>query len=97
MSINHSWNFFPRQLEEKDDVDTHGPTGTLSGSRSGRAALRREQREQLESNHRENRATGKEGETDHRHHKHSPLKRRNDGTPVGYSGRVALRREKCNM
>jgi hypothetical protein len=49
--------------------------------------------EQLESNHRENRATGKEGETKHRRHKHSPRDRSNGGTPVGYSGRIILRRE----
>jgi hypothetical protein len=35
-----------------------------------------EQREQLGSNQRENRATGKEGEADHRRHKHSPQKRK---------------------
>jgi hypothetical protein len=34
-------------------------------------------REQLESNHRENQAMGKEGETDHRHHKHSSLEKKN--------------------
>jgi hypothetical protein len=40
----------------------------------------------LDSNHRENLATGKEGEADHRRHKHSARKRRNRGTPIGYSG-----------
>jgi hypothetical protein len=47
---------------------------------------RREQWEQLWSNHRENQATGKEGEADLRHHKHSPQKRRNGGIPIGCSG-----------
>jgi hypothetical protein len=51
----------------------------------------------LDSNHRENRATGKEGETDHRRHKHSPRKGRNCGAPSGYSGRRALKREKCGI
>jgi hypothetical protein len=59
-----------------------GPARTLSGNCWGRAALRREKQEQLETNHRENRATGKEGETDHRRHKHNPRRRRNGGTPV---------------
>jgi hypothetical protein len=52
----------------------------------GKAALRREQTEQLDSNHRENRATKKEGEADHRRHKHSPRRRTNGGKPVDYSG-----------
>jgi hypothetical protein len=64
----------PRK-KNKDDDGTHGPAGTLSGNRSGRTALRREQCEQLESNLPENRATGKEGKADHRYHKHSPRKR----------------------
>jgi hypothetical protein len=68
----------------------------LIRNHSGRAALRRMQREQLESNHRESRATRKESEADHRSHKHSPRKR-NGGTPVGYSGRTALRREQYGM
>jgi hypothetical protein len=34
----------------------------------------------------ENQAMGKEGEADHRCHKHNPQKRRNGGTPVGYWG-----------
>jgi hypothetical protein len=68
-----------------------------SGNRLGRAVLKREPREQLESNHSENRATGNKGETDHRRHKHCPRKRRNGGTPVGHSGRMALRREKCGV
>jgi hypothetical protein len=49
--------------------------------------------QQLESNHREKLATGKEGGADHRRQKYSPWKRRNDGMPVGYSQRIALRRE----
>jgi hypothetical protein len=39
----------------------------------------------------------KKGETDHRQHKHIRQKRRKGGTPVGYSGRTALRREKCSV
>jgi hypothetical protein len=54
-------------------------------------ALRNKQREQLGSNHLENRATGTQVEADHMRHKHSPEKRRNGGTPVGYSGRASLR------
>jgi hypothetical protein len=50
----------------------------------------REQGEELETNHGGNRAMGKEGETNHRCHKHSPRKRRNGGMPVGYSGRINL-------
>jgi hypothetical protein len=78
--------------KNRDDGGTPGPARTLSGNRSGG----REQREKLESNHRENRATGKEGESDHRRHKHSSWKR-NGSTPVGYSGRIALRREHCGI
>jgi hypothetical protein len=47
--------------------------------------------------HPENWATGKEGGTDHRRYKHSPQKRMNGGTPVGYSGRITLGREQCGM
>jgi hypothetical protein len=36
------------------------------------------------------------GETDHRCHKLSPRKR-TGGTPVGSSGRIALRREHCGV
>jgi hypothetical protein len=75
--------------KNKDDGGTPGLACTLSGNRSGRAALRGEQQEQLESNHRKNQATVKEVETDHRCHKHSPRKR-NGGMPVGHSGRIAL-------
>jgi hypothetical protein len=52
------------------------------------SGLKGEQRELLESNCCENRATGKEGETDHKRHKNSPQKRRNVGTPIGYSGLI---------
>jgi hypothetical protein len=45
--------------EKEDGGGTLRPAGTLSGDRSGQAALRREQREQLESNNCENGATGK--------------------------------------
>jgi hypothetical protein len=38
---------------------TPGTARTLKGSRSGRVALRREQRKRLESKHIENRATGR--------------------------------------
>jgi hypothetical protein len=61
---------------------------------SGRAALRRKK---WDSSHPDNRTAGKEGETDHRRHKHSPRKIRNSGTPVGYSGRISLRREQCGI
>jgi hypothetical protein len=40
---------------------------------------------------------GKQGETDHRRRKHSPRRRRNGGTRVGHSGRIALRRDKSDM
>jgi hypothetical protein len=40
---------------------------------------------------------GKEGEADHRYHEHSHWKRRNGDTPVDFSGRIALKREKCGM
>jgi hypothetical protein len=66
---------------------TRGSVLTLSGNRSGRAALRREQREQLESNHVENRAKGKEGEgrpiTDVTS---IALEKEHGGTSAGYSG-----------
>jgi hypothetical protein len=53
----------------------------------GQAALTREQ---LEINHCENRATWKEGEDDHKCHKHSPQRTRNGSMPVGYSRQIAL-------
>jgi hypothetical protein len=71
--------------KNKDDGGTPGPARIVSGNRLGCAALWREQQEHLESNHRQNRATGNEGEVAQSRHKHSPRKR-NGGTPVGYSG-----------
>jgi hypothetical protein len=68
---------------KKEDGGTPGLARTLSGNCSGSVALRREQ---LGSNHCENQAMVKEGEADLRCHKHSPRKRRNGGTPVGYLG-----------
>jgi hypothetical protein len=81
-------SFAPTDWKKQDDSDKPGQTGTLSGSHLGRTALRREQREQLESEHQENPSHGEEGETDRRHHKHSPQKRRNGSTPVGCIGRM---------
>jgi hypothetical protein len=52
-STGHSRNFYPQPSEKEDDGGTFESARILSGNRSGRAALRREQREQLESNHRE--------------------------------------------
>jgi hypothetical protein len=52
------------------------------------AVLRWEQLKQLESNHHENRTTGKEGETGHKRHKHSPRKRRNGSMHIGYLGQI---------
>jgi hypothetical protein len=40
---------------------------------------------------------GRKSEPNHRCHKRSPRKRRNDGMPAGHSGEVALRREKCSI
>jgi hypothetical protein len=40
---------------------------------------------------------GEKSETDHRRHEHSPRKRRNGGTPVGYSGQIALRMKQCSV
>jgi hypothetical protein len=67
-------------VARKVDCSTAEPTFTLSGNRSGRAALRREV------------SHGEEGETDHRRHKHRPRKRTNGGTSVCHSRRTALRR-----
>jgi hypothetical protein len=74
-------------IDKKNDGDDKpGPTGTLSGSHSGQAPLRREQQEQLKSKrHRE------ESETNHRHCKHSPQKTRNGGKPADHLGQIALR------
>jgi hypothetical protein len=62
----------------------------------GRAALRREQREQFERNHRKNRATGKKVRliTDVTS---TALGKKEMVTPIGYSRRAVLRREKCDM
>jgi hypothetical protein len=73
----------PAEPQIKDYGGKPGPARTLTGNRSGRAALRREQREQLGSNRRANRATEKVGEVDHRCHKHSMRKRRHGDTPEG--------------
>jgi hypothetical protein len=51
------WILLCHDVEKKVDGSIPKPTCTLSGNRSGRAALRREQQEQLESNHREKWAT----------------------------------------
>jgi hypothetical protein len=53
--------------------------------------------QRLERKHRGKPSHRKEGETDHRRRKHSPRRRRNYGTPVGRSGRIALRREQCDV
>jgi hypothetical protein len=68
--------FAPTARKSRMIRDTPRPIGNLSGNRLGRAALRREQREPLEINHPENRATEEKGKTEHRRHKHSPQKRR---------------------
>jgi hypothetical protein len=47
--------------------------------------------------HFENQAVGEKAETDHRRHKHSPCKRRNDSAPVDHSGQIALKREQCGV
>jgi hypothetical protein len=72
------WLQDPAEPSIEDDCDIPGPAPTLTGNRSGRAALRKEQ---LESNHCDNQDKGKEGEADHRHYKDSPRKRINGGTP----------------
>jgi hypothetical protein len=64
------------KAQPSDDGGTCGPAHTLLGNCSGCVALRREQ---LKSDHYENQAMGKEGEADHRCHKHSPRERRNGG------------------
>jgi hypothetical protein len=58
-SIDHSRNCCPHQSVKENDGDKPGPARTLSGSRLGRATLRRVQQEWLERNHHENRATGR--------------------------------------
>jgi hypothetical protein len=88
---------FPHRSDKQDDGGKPGRTGTLSGSRSGHVALRREQSERLESKHREKPSHRKEGEIDLRCWKHSPRKRRNGFTPVGPSGWIATRREQCDV
>jgi hypothetical protein len=40
---------------------------------------------------------GKEGKADLECHKHSPWKRRNGSTHVGYSEQIALRRDQCGI
>jgi hypothetical protein len=55
----------------EDDGDIPGPDTTLTGTRSGQAAFRKEQ---LESNHRDNQDKGKEGEANHRRYKDNPRK-----------------------
>jgi hypothetical protein len=63
--------------KNKDDDGAPGLTHTLLSNCSGWSVLRREQQKYLESDHWENQTTGKEGDAGHRHHKHSPWKRRN--------------------
>jgi hypothetical protein len=72
--------------KNKDGGGTPRLACTSSGSHSKWVALRREQWKLLKSNHRENWATGKEGKTNHRQHKHRPW---NGGTSVG----TALRKQ----
>jgi hypothetical protein len=75
-------------MESKIEDGTPGQVHTLLGNSSGRAALKSEQREQLENNHREKWASGKEGEADHRRHKHRSRKAK---------WLYAVRREQCGM
>jgi hypothetical protein len=83
----------PVPTGKEDDGSTLGPVRTLSGNCLGLVALSREHQEQLRSNHCENHATGKEGEANHRHHKHNLRKKRNGGMPLGYLGLTVLLRE----
>jgi hypothetical protein len=77
----------------QDDGDTPRSTGTLSGSHSGQATLRREQwlwwREV--TTEREKKLNNlKEDETK------CSVRKRNSDMPVGYLGQTALRREQCD-
>jgi hypothetical protein len=92
-----SRKFLPQSLEKKDDGVTTGQARTLSGNRSGRPALRREQREQLESSYRGNRAKGRKARPTIDVTSTALGKERNVGTFVGYSRRIVLRREQCNV
>jgi hypothetical protein len=75
------------RIRKQDVCDLCGSVGTLVVSRSGRAPLRREQWEWLEySRRRTDRAT-------RRRHELETSGRKGGDTPLGYSGRTALRRE----
>jgi hypothetical protein len=71
-----------------------GQAITLSVSHLEPVDLRREQ---LESKHCEKPSHRKEGETNHGCCQHSLWKRRNGGTTAGHSGRIALRRDQCDV
>jgi hypothetical protein len=71
-----------------DHISKHIKGLGANKSCSRRAALKREQWKRLESSHLR--------EWEKRRHKQRPRERRNGKTPVGYSGRAALRKEQCN-
>jgi hypothetical protein len=67
------------------------------GRCSGQAHIRRERWQWLENDHRnpEKKKRKHQAQKKNRHCKHSPQKKRNGDTTLGYSERTALRREQC--
>jgi hypothetical protein len=75
-----------------------GLTENLLGNRSGRAGLKEgadvadwKWSPPKKPNNRE------EGDDDHRYRKAQSTEERKGDTPLGYSGRIALRREQCGV
>lgn len=82
-----------RERERKitlDDGDTSGSPGRFAGNRSGRAGLKQEA----------DVAVGVWSSQERPKHKKTPraeISERTSDTPLGYSGRRALRREQCKV
>jgi hypothetical protein len=74
---------------------------TSSRNRSRRPVLRREQREELDIYHHQDWTTDEQREQLENHHREdwtTDSSRKTSGnTPLGHSGRIALRREQCDV
>jgi hypothetical protein len=75
-----------------DDCDTHGSTGNLAANRLGRAGLKKGAKVAVEEDHRGGTVPQESDVTD------TALGRKRNGDALlGYSRRIALRREQCDV
>jgi hypothetical protein len=88
-----------KKKKKKENSNVEEIDRTVSGCLSGRVRIRRERWQWLESGYRnpEKNHKRKHRTRKRRCCKRSPRKKRNRDTPLGYSGRTALRREQCGV